>query len=34
MNHFLYVKQHNKTGLKYLGKTIQDPYRRNQTKNK
>lgn len=22
---FLYVKTHNKTGLKYLGKTIQDP---------
>lgn len=26
MNIYLYVKTHNKTGLKYLGKTIQDPY--------
>jgi hypothetical protein len=24
---YLYVKTHNKTGLKYLGKTIQDPYK-------
>jgi hypothetical protein len=24
---WLYVKVHNKTGLKYLGKTIQDPYK-------
>lgn len=24
---YLYVKTHNKTGLKYLGKTTQDPYR-------
>lgn len=24
---FLYVKIHNKTGLKYLGQTIQDPYK-------
>jgi len=25
-NIYLYLKTHNKTGLKYLGKTIQDPY--------
>ena len=24
---YLYVKTHNKTGLKYLGKTIQNPYK-------
>lgn len=24
---YLYVKTHNKTGLKYLGKTVQDPYK-------
>ena len=24
---FIYVKTHNKTGLKYLGKTKQDPYK-------
>lgn len=24
--YYLYVKTHNKTGLRYLGKTIQDPY--------
>jgi len=24
---FLYKKTHNKTGLKYLGKTQQDPYK-------
>lgn len=24
---YLYVKKHNKTGLKYLGKTIQDPFK-------
>jgi len=23
---YLYLKTHNKTGLKYLGKTVQDPY--------
>ena len=23
---WLYIKQHNKTGLKYFGKTVQDPY--------
>jgi hypothetical protein len=23
---FLYIKTHNKTGLKYFGKTVQDPY--------
>jgi hypothetical protein len=23
---FLYIKQHNKTGLKYFGKTTEDPY--------
>ena len=23
---YLYIKTHNITGLKYLGKTIQDPY--------
>lgn len=27
MNIYLYVKTHNKTGLKYLGKTYQDPFR-------
>lgn len=26
MKIFLYLKTHNKTGLKYLGKTTQDPY--------
>lgn len=26
---YLYVKTHNKTGLKYLGKTSQDPYKYN-----
>ena len=26
MNIYLYVKTHNKTGLKYLGKTTKDPY--------
>jgi hypothetical protein len=26
MNIYLYVKTHNKTGLKYLGKTIHDPH--------
>lgn len=26
MTIYLYVKQHSKTGLKYFGKTIQDPY--------
>jgi hypothetical protein len=26
MTHYLYIKTHNKTGLKYLGKTTQDPY--------
>jgi hypothetical protein len=26
MTIYLYVKTHNKTGLKYLGKTTQDPY--------
>lgn len=26
MTIYLYVKTHNKTGLKYLGKTIQNPY--------
>ncbi len=26
MTIYLYVKTHNKTGLKYLGKTIRDPY--------
>ena len=26
MSIYLYLKTHNKTGLKYLGKTIQDPY--------
>jgi len=25
-NIYLYIKTHNKTGLKYLGKTIRDPY--------
>jgi hypothetical protein len=24
---YLYIKTHNKTGLKYLGKTIRDPYK-------
>lgn len=24
---YLYVKTHNKTGLKYLGKTVQDPFK-------
>jgi len=24
---YLYVKTHNKTGLKYLGKTVRDPYK-------
>jgi hypothetical protein len=24
--YYLYIKTHNKTGLKYLGKTIRDPY--------
>lgn len=24
---WLYIKQHNQTGLKYFGKTIQDPYK-------
>lgn len=24
---YLYIKTHNKTGLKYLGKTIQDPFK-------
>jgi len=28
-NIYLYLKTHNKTGLKYLGKTIQDPYKYN-----
>lgn len=23
---YLYIKTHNKTGLKYLGKTVQDPF--------
>jgi hypothetical protein len=27
MNHHLYIKTHNKTGMKYLGKTVQDPYK-------
>jgi hypothetical protein len=27
MIHYLYVKTHSKTGLKYLGKTTQDPYK-------
>lgn len=27
MSTYLYVKTHNKTGLKYLGKTIQNPYK-------
>jgi hypothetical protein len=27
MIHYLYVKTHKKTGLKYLGKTTQDPYK-------
>lgn len=27
MNIYLYVKTHNKTGLKYLGKTKQNPYK-------
>src|ERR1017187_5075241 len=27
MVYHLYVKTHNKTGLKYLGKTIKDPYK-------
>jgi hypothetical protein len=27
MIHYLYVKTHRKTGLKYLGKTTQDPYK-------
>ena len=26
MKIYLYIKTHNKTGLKYLGKTIQDPF--------
>lgn len=26
MTIYLYVKTHNKTGLKYLGKTVQDPF--------
>lgn len=26
MKTFLYLKTHNKTGLKYLGKTVQDPF--------
>ena len=26
MTYYLYVKTHNQTGLKYLGKTIADPY--------
>lgn len=25
--YYLYVKTHNKTGLKYLGKTVQDPFK-------
>jgi hypothetical protein len=24
---WLYIKQHNRTGLKYFGKTVQDPYK-------
>jgi hypothetical protein len=24
--YYLYIKTHNKTGLKYLGKTTRDPY--------
>ena len=24
---YLYVKTHNKSGLKYLGKTIQNPFK-------
>lgn len=27
MTIYLYVKTHNETGLKYLGKTVQDPFR-------
>jgi len=27
MTIYLYLKTHNKTGLKYLGKTIQNPYK-------
>lgn len=27
MTIYLYVKTHNKTGLKYLGKTVQDPFK-------
>lgn len=27
MIYYLYVKTHNETGLKYLGKTIQDPFK-------
>jgi hypothetical protein len=27
MSTYLYVKTHNRTGLKYLGKTIQNPYK-------
>jgi len=23
---YLYIKKHNETGLKYFGKTTQDPY--------
>lgn len=26
LNTYLYVKTHNKTGLKYLGKTVRNPY--------
>ena len=26
MKTYLYLKTHNKTGLKYLGKTVTDPY--------
>lgn len=26
MTYYLYIKTHNKTGLKYLGKTVQDPH--------
>jgi len=29
MTHYLYIKTHRKTGLKYLGKTTQDPYKYN-----
>ena len=24
---YIYIKQHLKTGLKYLGKTVKDPYK-------